>query len=119
MATVTAHLDGQSELLGKIRAWERRKRAAVAAVIEEYSGLVLAAAVELAPRRSGRLVESLRADTTRLLTDLVADVGAGVFYGRFVELGTDRAGAHPFLLPAFERYARAYYDALRRALATP
>lgn len=118
MATFTSSLDGVPQFVGALRAWERRKHAEVGALVVRTTGALLEDAVRAAPERTGRLRESLEADVARALTDLVGDVVAGVFYARFVELGTAKLAAHPFLFPAWERHARAFYDDLRRILTS-
>ena len=119
MPTFTASVDGVSQLAGSLKVWERRKHAAVAGLVTKYAGLIAAAAQADAPRASGRLAESIKPDLERVLRDLIGEVKAGVFYARFVELGTDKLAANPFLFPAFERYARAYYTELQALLNAP
>ena len=118
MPTFHVDLDGERELAGALRAWERRKHAEIAALLTAVAGDVATDAERDAPERSGDLKKAIRADLDRVLSDLVADVVAGVFYARFVELGTARLAAKPFLQPAFERHARRYYDGLRRILSS-
>lgn len=59
-------------------------------------------AKRLCPVDTGRLRSSI---TNELASDrggLYADVGTNVEYGVYVELGTSRAAAQPFLRPAIE-----------------
>lgn len=52
--------------------------------------------------RTGRLRSSI---THRLIVDsqgVAAEVGTNVFYGRYLELGTDRMHPYPFLVPALQ-----------------
>lgn len=50
---------------------------------------------------TGRLVGSIFADV--LESGLEAEVGTGIKYGKFLEFGTTRMRARPWLMPAFER----------------
>lgn len=118
MATFRVEVDGEQQLAGELRAWEARKHREIGALLVTTAEAIAADAERDAPERSGRLRRTIQAVVERALTDLVADVVAGVFYSRFVEHGTAKLAANPFLLPAFERHARAYYDALRRILSS-
>lgn len=118
MATFTVDLDGEEEFAGALKLWEQRKRLEIQALLVRIAADIERDAEAAAPKRSGTLRDSIKADLTRVLTDLVADVVAGVFYARFLEHGTKALSAHPFLFPAFEAHARAYYDGLRRILSS-
>lgn len=111
-------LEGERQFAGRLHAWERRKHAEIAALLVAVAGDVADDAERDAPERSGDLKKAIRAELERVLTDLVADVVAGVFYARFVENGTAKLAARPFLFPAFERHSRRYYDGLRRILSS-
>ena len=79
------------------------------------------AARSMAPRRSGRLARSIRSDVTSGNdADASVEVGPTVRYGRFVEHGTVRMDAHPYLGPALEAVsdgvAESVADAAARAL---
>ena len=55
------------------------------------------------PVRTGTLRRSIHTDVEQLDPDRVtAKVSPGVDYGVYVELGTRKQHAHPFLRPAFE-----------------
>ena len=44
-------------------------------------------------------------------------IGTNVEYGPFVELGTSKMQARPFLKPAVEKYAGEYQDLLKQAMS--
>jgi HK97 gp10 family phage protein len=48
---------------------------------------------------------------------LTGIVGPSVLYGKFVEFGTRRMGARPFMRPAAEQVLPKFADAVKRALA--
>lgn len=50
--------------------------------------------------RTGRLRSSITWTIGRDSEGLYADVGSNVAYARYVEMGTDRAPAYPYLRPA-------------------
>jgi hypothetical protein len=50
--------------------------------------------------RTGRLRTSIAHELGRDSVGLYVDVGTNVFYGRYLEEGTDRMRPYPFLVPA-------------------
>ena len=118
MATVTVHLDGADQLAGKLRFWEREKRRGIADLVARYLEIIAREARGLAPVDTGALRESIETDAARVLTELAGLVVAGADYAAFVEHGTSRMAAQPFLFPAFEMHARAFYDDLRQLLSS-
>lgn len=48
---------------------------------------------------TGRLIQSIQTE----VTDATASVGTNVEYGRYLELGTSKMAARPFLTPAVEK----------------
>jgi HK97 gp10 family phage protein len=117
MARFTVQLEGQQQFAGALRIWEREKRRELAGVVKAAAGDIAADAKSRAPRRSGKLADSIEPDTTRTDTDLYAEVKSKVFYARMVEQGTSRAKAVPFLHPAFEANARRLFDEMRQILS--
>ena len=82
---------------------QARIEAELASAIEEAAGLVEARAKDLCPVRTGRLRDSIRAAVAEIAGDVLrAEVGTDVPYAAAVEMGTRRAAAQPFLLPALE-----------------
>jgi HK97 gp10 family phage protein len=47
---------------------------------------------------------------------LTGVVGPSVFYGKFIEFGTRRMGARPFMRPAAEAVLPKFAEAVKRAL---
>lgn len=72
----------------------------VAKELERRAIKVEAAAKRLCPVDTGRLRSSITHETGSDAGGLVARVGTNVAYGVYVELGTHRATAQPFLRPA-------------------
>lgn len=92
---------------------EAEIRPKIGAAIKAGSEAVAEAAKSRAPVQTGRLRDSIEARR-----DGVAqyEIVAGEFYGRFVEMGTVRAPAHPFLVPALEENKDAIVAAVEAAL---
>jgi HK97 gp10 family phage protein len=81
--------------------------------LAELGAEVAGAARALAPRRSGRLASSIEVEAA---TDAIqVDIAATARHAAFVEFGTLRSPARPFLAPALQA-ARRRLDLLARAL---
>lgn len=66
-------------------------------------------------KRTGRLLNSI---SYAVDTDEPAVyIGSNVKYAPYVELGTSKMRARPFLKPAAENYGEQYQDLLRQALS--
>jgi HK97 gp10 family phage protein len=81
-------------------------------LIEKYLILIEDDAKHLVPVATGALRDSI----THTLEALAGEVTAGndtVDYAQYVEYGTARAAAQPFLRPAFERYAPSFLAELQ------
>ncbi len=69
------------------------------------------------PVRTGTLRRSIHTDVEQTDQDRVtAKVSPGVDYGVFVELGTRRQHAHPYLRPAFESRKQDAVQEVKAAL---
>lgn len=105
-----------SQLEPEIAVKELRSAVRVAA------NLIKKDAQSRAPRDSGALSESLRVKTKVFRTKIVAFVmnTAETFYGMFIEFGTSKMAARPFMRPAAESQEQAVLrkmqDHLRRRL---
>lgn len=66
------------------------------------------------PVDTGRLRGSINTDIEN--GGLRALIGTNIDYAPFVELGTSRQPAQPFLFPAFEKYSAKYVEDLQKAV---
>lgn len=112
MATVTVKLTGD---LGRLRTFPQRAEAAVQAVVAEYATLIAREAQANAPVDTGALRASIHAELGRLAARVVAG-GGDVDYAAFVEFGTSRMAAQPYLFPAYEMHWQAFVLAVRDAV---
>lgn len=110
-----------NRMVHQVRAWQVRKRLEIIKLIEETSEKVMRDAKELAPTDSGDLEKSIRTNLSMLADELAGEVIAGgtkkVFYAWFVENGTEKAAAQPFLLPAYEAHVQDFIAGLKRILS--
>ncbi len=74
---------------------------------------VEAKAKVLSPVDTGALRNSIQAHR---VDDLNAEIAVGVDYGLFVELGTHRAPAQPFLVPAMDGVRDSFIAAVEEAV---
>ena len=69
-------------------------------------------AVEACPKDTGRLANSI----THQVRDKEVAISTNVEYAAYVELGTSRQTAQPFLRPAASDHADEYRDIFKRTL---
>lgn len=65
------------------------------------------------PVDTGRLRNSITHD----VSDLSVYIGTNVEYAPYVELGTSRQKAQPYLVPAAKNHSSEYRDAIRKSLS--
>lgn len=113
----TAHIEGADKVIGRLQVYEQRKIGAVRALITRYAGLIAADAAAGAPEDEGDLKDSIKADLTDIYK-MIARVGVlkEAYYAAWVELGTEKMRAQPFLQPAYERHAPDFLRELKRVL---
>lgn len=88
-------------------------RPLVSAEVKKATLAVQAQAQAKVPVKTGTLRRSI---TSQFPTDLSGIVGPSVEYGKFVEFGTRRMGARPFMRPAAEAVLPGFAAAVKRAL---
>lgn len=85
-------------------------KSAVSAALAEMGDNVCATAKANCPVRTGRLRRSLRVDPG----EGCVYVGTDVYYGKYVELGTCRMRAQPYLMPALQENRGGFGDILAK-----
>lgn len=89
-------------------------RPLVSAEVKKATLDVQARAQQLAPVRTGTLRRSI---TSQFPSDLSGRVGPSVHYGIYVEFGTRRMGARPYMRPAAEAVWPGFAAAVAAALS--
>lgn len=105
----------QSEISGALKNFDKYNKATQANItkgIEETTVNVDRRAKQNAPVDTGRL----RADIQFTTTDRRGEVYNTVNYAPFVELGTSRMNAAPYMFPAWEAYRLAFIMKMKRAM---
>ena len=89
-------------------------RSAVAAEVQKAAFRIEADAKARVPVKTATLQRSIH--TVMSNGGLTGTVGPSVFYGLYVEMGTRRMGARPFMRPAAEKNTAPFVAAVRAAL---
>jgi HK97 gp10 family phage protein len=81
-----------------------------AKIVETYGVLVMQSAVQRAPYKTGNLKSKITA-SSKMIAPLTYRAEDGTDYGIFLELGTSRMSARPFMFPALEAYRQKFINA--------
>lgn len=109
-----ADVDGLVEIReNNTEAWLSALNQALSRGLEEVGLVAEGHAKAACPVDTGRLRNSI---THARLDDHHEAIGTNVEYGRYVELGTSRADAQPFLAPAASGHSSEYRAIMRAAL---
>lgn len=68
------------------------------------------------PVRTGTLRRSIQTEVEDQTTKIIATIGPQVDYAPYVEFGTSRMAARPYMRPAFESEKEAAMDAIKQEL---
>ena len=105
------------KLSATLEVAQRRIGAATSAAVRASAERVKAAAQSAVPVRTGSLRGSIGVDYygDGRSVGVTAVVGPSAYYGRFVEHGTSKMAAEPFMAPAYEAESPAFADSLAKA----
>ena len=112
---IRARIVGMTRLSAALRRLRDDRSSAMAAAVSAGARDVRSVAIENLPRLSGRLARSMSIETAS--DGLTATVGTDLDYGTFLELGTQRMAARPWLRPAFLTLLSGLRARLARAAA--
>lgn len=120
--TLRLHIDGLQQLDRQLHSLpDKVAGRALAAAVRAGARVVRDAARERAPVQTGTLqanivIRNERSGSDAEKTALVAVRNHPAYYWRFVEFGTRKMAAHPFLRPAFDACEREAVDAITEKL---
>jgi len=97
---ITCDVEGVEEFKDAMQRFDSGMQRQVYRFLASWAADVKAAAMRNAPVRTGYLRSSIYAK----IKDWVAEIGAEATYALFVELGTRRMRAQPYLYPAIQEY---------------
>jgi HK97 gp10 family phage protein len=96
----TIRVVGIPEAIASLKRYQKKKRKDIQRELKRGAIEVRDLAVDMVAVKTGRLKGSLQIDDSDIHL-LVMRVGTNVFYGVYVEFGTRKMAARPFLFPAF------------------
>ncbi|MEI6796615.1 MAG: HK97-gp10 family putative phage morphogenesis protein [Methanomassiliicoccales archaeon] len=105
MVQVSVTIKGLDELAAKLQHLGEEVRTKAKEEIMTSALEIESRAKELCPVDTGRLRSSIRTDSSTEGEELGATVFTDVDYAPYIELGTSRMAAQPFLVPAVEQVA--------------
>ena len=119
MAKVTLTIADREvdQVVRAVKRLEEQVRREVNRLIDKYCDLILSEAAATAPEDTGRLRKSIRKELGDLAGTVFADRKTA-YYAPFVEHGTSRTAARPFMRPAYERYKGPFVEELRRMIGS-
>lgn len=106
---MTLKLEGAEELKRLLRQTPESIKSRVSGVIATSTFSVAARMRQSAPARTGKLSASITSDATGLR----GRVFIGAYYWHFIEFGTVRMPARPFVRPAVEMETPAFERGIR------
>ena len=107
MTTQVGSVKLDTRLLDKMTAEIQPK---AGQVVNKYGLAITGEAAKNAPLDTGALRNSITSESM-MTGDLTFTVQDGVEYGVFLELGTSRMAARPFMLPALEAWRQRFENA--------
>lgn len=109
--------EGLDEVLQDLSWFERRIVDRLPAAAAAAVGVLRPEVERRAPRLSGKLADSIEDEPgERTATSAQHYLVLGVFYGRFVEFGTSKMAARPFIRPSIDAKSRAIRAAIQQAI---
>ncbi len=109
MPAFTMRIVGLDAIEARLRTFSSRLAEEVGPEFDVVGADMVDFAKSVVPIRTGFLHDSIY----HSVTGMTLDFGATADYALFVEFGTCRMGARPFLRPAFEGNLDKIYEALR------
>jgi HK97 gp10 family phage protein len=113
----TVTIRGMDEVLARLRALDPQMQAAARDGLEAGADLMEAKIRKAAPVKSGALKASIRrGSVTGAGSRLRVEVKTDVRYASFVELGTSKMSARPFMRPGFKAAKNPALGAIKAEL---
>jgi len=109
---ITCDVKGIERFQEAMRRFDSAVQKHVHRQLASWAAEVKALAKQLVPVRTGHLRSSIYAK----ISEWVAEIGAEATYALFVELGTRRMQARPYLYPAIKQYLPKLEATIREAI---
>jgi HK97 gp10 family phage protein len=111
---ITCDVKGVEKFQEAMRQFDSAVQKHVHRQLASWAADVKALAMQFVPVRTGHLRSSIYAK----ISEWVAEIGAEATYALFVELGTRRMQARPYLYPAIKQYLPQLEQIIREAIET-
>jgi len=109
---VKCDVKGVEEFQQAVRNFDSGIQKHVHRLLASWAADVKASARQLVPVRTGHLRQSIYAE----VREWIARIGAEATYAMFVEFGTRRMQARPYLYPAIQMYLPQLEEIIREAI---
>ena len=119
MAEFNVELKGQDKAIKDIRAYYEKRKPKIENVILRAGHRVEYEAKLRVPVDTGRLKSSLTTAEDKGRGYFTVKVGTNVNYGKYVEFGTRKMRAQPYLLPAFKLQKNKVVADIKRVFRAP
>lgn len=118
---VSVKVVGLDKAIKDVKKFQFIKREAIRLAVKDTALDVERTAKEFVPVLTGRLKTSIQTDLTALLSGLTfsAMVGSPVLYSKYVEFGTRKMHAQPYLYPAWILGQRDLIMRVAKIMKTP
>lgn len=110
---VKVDVEGVEEVLGKIDLTNAKMRKAIKELVGKTALNIQLGAKRRCPVRTGALRNSITVDFYGTMS---AEIGPHMPYAPYVEFGTRKMAAQPFLFPAFEEEKPKFEEGLKKAI---
>lgn len=101
MANINVKWSGLDNLMAELGATAGATIEAAASAMETTTGQVRDQAKQIAPKRTGNMANNITAEPVKkTVTSVTGTVNAKADYSSFVEFGTYKMSAQPFMRPA-------------------
>ena len=108
-----------TQVISRLNKFGNKAKDEVSAITKKTALQISNDAKKLAPVRTSFLRKNIRASRAKSMVKVVS----GAKYSSYVEYGTSKQGAQPFMRPAFEKgratYKKALYSALNKLTRFP
>jgi len=105
---------GTANVLANLSYWQKiRFRQEIRDALDRARLETENAAIRFCPKDTGALKASI---WSKMVSDTEAQIGDGVYYGIFQELGTSRNAPQPFLIPGFEIGKKVFEKEMKKVL---
>tara|TARA_Y100000114_G_C11675484_1_gene285966 strand:- start:62 stop:421 length:360 start_codon:yes stop_codon:yes gene_type:complete len=119
VSRVKVEVIGLSKAISDIEAYMFRKKHALLGVVAEASKNVTSTAKQIVPVDTGNLRTNISYTVIERKDKIEGEIIADTDYASYVELGTSKMRAQPYMLPSAMSEKPKFVNACRRVMSTP